>query len=322
MGSADIPPELISIAGIQRGLVTRRQLTAAGISPAALRHRALRSWRHVLPGVVALFTGTLAPDQLLVAAQLMCGPDARVSGGSAARWHGITAVVDDGRIHMQVPVNQASRGSGFVIVTRSRRIAPAAVCDGIVRLAPLPRAVADAVRAARSQRVADAVVIEALQRKLVRPQELEHELGAGRQNGSGILRRALATARTGAWSVAEVDLLDLVATSQVLPAAWPNPELRAADGTVLPAPDAWFDDVGLAVQVHSAQFHSSRSDWDRTVRVDSIFAEYGISRLAVTPHEIQTNGRQVLERIERAHLARAGLPRPDVIMTPRGPGRI
>jgi len=117
-----------------------------------------------------------------------------------------------------------------------------------------------------------------------------------------------------------VDLLDLLATSRVLPPAWPNPELRAPDGTVLPSPDAWFDDVGLAVQVHSAQHHSSPSDWGRTVRVDSVFAEYGISRLAVTPHDVRTNGRQVLDRIERAHAAHAGLPRPAVSMTPRGPG--
>jgi len=223
-------------------------------------------------------------------------------------------------VHMQVPVNQAARRAGFVVATRSRRIALGAVCSGVIRLAPLPRAVADAARAARSDRIAAAIVIEAVQRRLVGLPDLEHELAAGARRGSAILRRALATARTGAWSVAEVDLLDLVATSRVLPPAWPNPELRALDGTLLPSPDAWFDDVGLAVQVHSAKHHSSPTDWDRTVRIDSIFAEYGISRLAVTPHDVQMNGRQVLERIERAYCARVGLPRPVISMTPRGPG--
>lgn len=308
------------MADLQSGLVTRSQLVAAGISAAAVRHRAQRSWRHVLPGVVALRNGPLSSEQRLVAAQLMCGPDARVSGGSAAMLHGITSVVDDGRVHMQVPVNQAARRSGFVVATRSRRIAPAAVCRGVVRLAPLPRAVADAARMARTDRTAAAIVIEALQRRLVRLEDLEHELGAGAQHGSGILRRAMATARTGAWSVAEVDLLGLLATSRVLPPAWPNPELHAPDGTVLPSPDAWFDDVGLAVQVHSAQYHSAPSQWDRTVRVDGVFAEYGISHLAVTPHDVRTNGRQVLNRIERAHAARTDLPRPLVQMIPRGPG--
>jgi len=173
-------------------------------------------------------------------------------------------VSDDGRVHMQVPWNQAERRSGFVIATRSSRISNAAICRGVIRVAPLPRAVADAARAARSERTATAIVIEAFQRNLVRPAELEHELGAGARRGSGILRRAIATARIGAWSVAEVDLLDLLGTSLALPHAWPNPELRAPDGTVLPTPDAWFDDVGLAVQVHSAQYHSAPADWDRT----------------------------------------------------------
>jgi len=149
MGSPDLPPELASIASFQSGLVTRSQLTAAGITSAAVRHRAQRSWRHVLPGVVALFTGPLNLDQRLVAAQLMCGPEARVSGATAARWHGIASVIDDGRVHMQVPGNLAARRSGFVVATRSKRIAPAAVCRGIVRLAPMVRAVADAARAAR-----------------------------------------------------------------------------------------------------------------------------------------------------------------------------
>ncbi|HEY5515920.1 MAG TPA: hypothetical protein VIK12_06920 [Pengzhenrongella sp.] len=320
MGSDDLPPELLVIASLQNGLVTRAQLAAGGISAAAVRHRSQRSWRHVLPGVVALSSAALSPEQRLVAAQLMCGGSARVSGSTAARWHGIASVVDDGRVHMQVPVNQAARRSGFVIATRSRRIPSGAVCSGIVRFAPLPRAVADAARTARSDRIATAIVIEALQRGLVRPQDLDHELGAGAQRGSSILRRAMATARTGAWSVAEVDLLDLLATSRVLPPAWPNPELRAPDGVALPSPDAWFDDVGLAVQVHSAQHHSSPADWDRTVRVDSIFAEYGISRLAVTPHDVQTNGQGVLDRIERAHAARVGQRRPAVSMKARGPG--
>ena len=244
---------------------------------------------------------------------------------SRQRRHGrkgarIAAAVDDGRGHLQVPVNQAARRAGFVVVTRSRRLDTAAMCRGIVRIAPLPRAVADAARAARSERIATAILIEALQRELVRPEELEHELGAGARQGSAILRRALRTARSGAWSVAEVDLLELVGTSRALPAAWPNPVLRAPDGTVLPSPDAWFDDVGLAVQVHSAQHHASPADWDRTVRTDSVFAEYGVGRLAVTPHEIRTQGPQVLARIERAHAARAGLPRPAITMTPRGPG--
>ena len=320
MGAYDLPPELLAIATSQSGLVTRAQLTAAGISAAAVRHRSARSWRHVLPGVVSLSYGPLSPDQRLIAAQLMCGPNARVSAGTAARWHGITAAVDDGRVHMQVPVSQAARRAGFVVATRSRRLALSAACSGIIRLAPLPRAVADAARTARSDRIAAAIVIEAVQRHLVGLPDLEHELEAGARRGSAILRRALATARTGAWSVAEVDLLELLATSQVLPPAWPNPELRAPDGTVLPSPDAWFDDVGLAVQVHSATHHSSPADWDRTVRVDSIFAEYGISRLAVTPHDVQLNGHQVLERIERAYCARAGQARPAISMTPRGPG--
>jgi hypothetical protein len=155
----------------------------------------------------------------------------------------------------------------------------------------------------------------------VRPEALRHELEAGARRGSARVRRAVQEAEAGSWSVAETDLLHLVARSRVLPAIWPNPRLAAADGTRLPTPDGWIDQVAMAIQVHSRRWHQRAEDWEATVMTDGIFAEYGVV-VAVTPRALRTDPDAVLVRLERAYLAAVRRPRPGVTAWPSGHGSI
>ena len=99
----------------------------------------------------------------------------------------------------------------------------------------------------------------------------------------------------------------------VLPPMWANPRLEAPGGVRLPIPDGWFDDVALAIQVHSRRYHSSMTAWDATVTRDGIFAEHGIPVLAVTPSAIRDAPTETVRRIERAHVQAAARPRPAVL---------
>ena len=94
-----------------------------------------------------------------------------------------------------------------------------------------------------------------------------------------------------------------------------QPQLRVGDRR-LPTPDGWFDDVALAVQVHSRQFHAGELDWEATVAADGVFAEHGVPVLAVTPTQIARTPDDVVARIERAHAAAGRRPRPAVVATP------
>ena len=96
---------------------------------------------------------------------------------------------------------------------------------------------------------------------------------------------------------------------------WANPQLWVGNRR-LPTPDGWFDDVALAVQVHSRQFHSGHLDWEATVGADAEFVEHGIPVLAVTPRQIARSPDDVVARIERAHAAASLRPRPLVVATP------
>jgi hypothetical protein len=105
--------------------------------------------------------------------------------------------------------------------------------------------------------------------------------------------------------------------SQALPAPWANPGLTTADGRSLTTPDVWFDDVAMAVMVHSRRYHSSPDDWDDTVDADGDLTTTGVVVAGVTPHRIRTSPNEVLRRLERTHAAATARPRPDVVATPR-----
>ena len=161
--------------------------------------------------------------------------------------------------------------------------------------------------------------MEAVQTGRVTLDELQHELEAGPSHGRRQARLAIEQARAGVWSVPEADLLRMCADSAMLPHAWPNPVLRS-DGRRLISPDLWFDDVALAVMVHSRQHHERDADWEGTVERDGELTAHGACVIGFTPRSIATRPRDVLSRIEQTYEVLRGRARPPIQMTPRGWG--
>lgn len=110
----------------------------------------------------------------------------------------------------------------------------------------------------------------------------------------------------------------LLRRSRSLPPAWANPELKDAQGKLLTTPDLWIDDVGLAIMVHSREYHEADLDWDRTVEKDTDLSACRIVVVGVTPGSIARDPGRVLARVEAAH-ARALISgyRPNVTATRR-----
>ena len=189
--------------------------------------------------------------------------------------------------------------------------------NGALRYSCLPRAVVDRA-AGMPPDEARALIIDVVQRRLARLDDLSHWIDARRPNGRVVLRRALAEAAAGAWSLPEADLARLLSRSSVVPEPWLNPELRDADGGRLTTPDLWLDDVAMAVMVHSREFHSGVIDWESTVERDSDLSACGVVVVGVTPGAIARDPARVLDRIERAYATalRSGR-RADVVATPR-----
>ena len=317
-----LPDDLTSRATAQLGLLTRAQLRGGGVSADALRWRLGRTWSLVLPTVVLMTPRPLTTSQKLVAALLEAGDDGVVTGHQACAWHGVTSARTDRPVEVLVPAQYSARSVGFVRVRRTRRPDARPVRRGGLAIASRPRAVVDAARASRTDDEALAIVLEAVHRRLVTVDQLEHEVEAGATRGSARPRRAVQAARAGAWSVPEDALLRLCATSRVLSVAYPNPAIETQDGVALVSPDVWFDDVALAAMVHSRAHHSRDLDWEGTVERDGELAEHGVVVIGFTPASIARQGPRVLRRLERAYAGATsdGRRRPPVRMLPRGWG--
>lgn len=313
----DFTPELLDLLARQDGVVTRTQLLEHEVSYRAVRWNAGRAWRVILPQVFGVFREQPTGRQRQVAALLWAGPASVLAGPTAARMYGVTAADPRDRVHVLVPAPQRSRSSGFAEIRRSLIHDGAVVTKGPVRLCSPARSVVDAARVARTPDTRAAILIEAVQRGITTIDDLHEWVLRLRPRDAAPIHGPLAEAASGAWSMPEAELLDLVATSAVLPSPWANPELTGPAGQRLTTPDAWFDDVAFAVMLHSRRYHSDGEQWDETVEKDGDLVGVGVVVAGVTPRRLRQNPEAVLRRLERTYQAAADRPRPRVRATPR-----
>ena len=213
-------PRTLSIHGLrelldeQLAVASRGQLLALGMNDRAMQYR-LRPdgpWQALLPGIYLAVTGTPTFEQKEMAALLYAGPESLVTGRAALWHHGIGSgwpppdVVD-----VLLPAERQRVDVNFVRLHRTSRLpSPAtalapggaaatgsAAAAGAwpaspLRLAPAPRAVADAAWQLTSLDDVRAVVADALSSGRCTLDELTTELNQGPIRGSALFRSALA----------------------------------------------------------------------------------------------------------------------------------
>ena len=81
-------------------------------------------------------------------------------------------------------------------------------------------------------------------------------------------------------------------------------ELKAAGR----APDGWWPEAGVAIEVDSRQWHMAPDDWERTMARHSNLGQYGIVTLHVTPHQLRTDPAGFLRKAANAY--KEGVTRP------------
>ncbi|MGH3302336.1 MAG: hypothetical protein ACRDOK_11755 [Streptosporangiaceae bacterium] len=293
----------------QRGVLSRAQALASGLSRETLRHRIRTGgpWQRLLPGIYLTATGEPTSEQVRIAAALYGGPESAITGRSALRNYGIRR--EEPRIvDVLVPASRSLAGSGFVSVHRTWRMPECLTCDGPVRFAPAERAVADTVRGIARLEDARAIVASAVQRGDCTIEHLLAELRAGPVRGSGTLRSVLAEVIAGIRSVPEAELRELIRRAG-LPEPLYNPRLYLG-GVFLAQPDAWWPDHGVAVEVDSREWHLSPADWERTMARHARMCAAGIVVLHFSPRQQREQPGDVTTTIASA--LRAGRPLPAV----------
>ena len=292
----------------QRGVLTRAQAMAAGLSRAQVEAR-LRSgrWRRLFLGVYVTFTGPVPRASRLWAAVLRAGPGAVLSHDTAAELAGLTeATGPDSAIHVTVPADRSPVRIAGLVIHRSTRVARCAhpsrlppqtrVEETVVDLTQSANSVADAIgwlaravgsRATTTDRIASSLRL--------RPKLRHRE----------VLLAALGDVALGAHSLLELRYLRDVERAHGLPGSQRQVR-RSAEGVLGKGP-ASYDDVryptyrtrveldGRAAHPDHRRWRDMRRDNAAVVDGDRVL-RYGTADVVASPCAVAAQVAGVLHQ--------------------------
>ncbi|MCX4708831.1 hypothetical protein [Streptomyces griseus] len=255
---------------VTQRVLSAAQLRARGVSAAQTSAQCLPGgpWQHLLPSVYLLHPGPPTGQERLHGALLYAGRppvsarrapaepsdagygEAMVTGIAALALYGFATAGDLGALHridVLVPRTRRLRSTRFVEVLRTASM-PNAVRVGGVPVAPVERALADAVAGADDAADVRRLLTEAVRDGHCEPAAVVRELSEakllGRAAVVGAVDALLAEGRT----VAEARLYTMVREHGLPEPVW-NVELRQPGGPGLGGVDAYWPDQAVAVEL-------------------------------------------------------------------------
>ncbi len=288
------------------GVITVARLVEFGV-PRRTCYRRCRPgqpWQRLLPGVLLLDSGAPTRRQLVDGGLLYGGPDALVTGAEACRRQGLKDPQSaSGRLHLLVPDHCKIGSSGYVLIERTTRLPEPVFNDGVA-MAPLARAVLDECRRSGTRDPVRALLTQAVQRGGLSPVSLSRELEEGSDRGSAVPREVLQDVLRGARSVAEIDAMAVWRRTGLPEPRW-NHEIRDASGRYVGKPDGYFEDVDLAWEIDSYDFHFAKTHYASTLERNGRYAAAGIALLQTLPGRLRSEPRMVAAELVAAHRAAA-----------------
>lgn len=269
-------------------------------------------WQRLLPGVLLLASTPPTRNQSVRAAMRYAGPRSVLTGRDALNMFGVRNARPSGPIHLLIPLKQQVRSDEVVRIERTTRM-PAPLTRNGISLAPACRAVLDATRQLKSLDDTRALIAECVQRRLTNPAELAEELARGSNRGSALPRRILAEIGDGVHSAAEAWARQLVGRTDLPSPTW-NVRLTSGTGDLLGMVDAWWDDVALAWEIDSYEFHLSPQMYAETVERGAKLTAAGVTVVHTLPSRIRREPRAVTNELCQAYAHARGRPRPSVMV--------
>ena len=102
----------------------------------------------------------------------------------------------------------------------------------------------------------------------------------------------------------------------MLPRPLWNPRLYDMAGRFIAFPDAWFDDVGMAWEIDSKEWHLSPADYEATVLRRSVLGALDVELVQTLPQTLDASPCVILTELERTYLKAGRRPRPQLVAVP------
>jgi predicted transcriptional regulator of viral defense system len=270
-----IDRRIARIAARQCGLVTRRQLLAAGLRSSAITERIAAGKLHPLYRGVYLVGHAVPPaGAQAMGAILACGPGAVISHGSAAHLFGLTETAP-AEIHVSVP-GVSRRGRQGIRLHRPTTLGKddVGVFDGVIPITSPARTLID-LAPTTGLRELERAVHEAQLQKLATADVLRVRLDG--QRGARALAAVLATDPVRTKSDGESRLYPLIRK-----AGFPRPEVDVKlHGFEW---DFVWRDQRVAVEADSQTYHSLPRSVERDRRKEAVMRshDYEVLRFSWT----------------------------------------
>jgi very-short-patch-repair endonuclease len=284
---------IAAIASLQRGMVSRQQLLAAGIGRGAISRMLASGW--LLPehqGVYSVAYRSKQPFARETAAVLAIGADAVLSHRSAALVWGMCPARSGAPVEVLVPAGSAHRRDG-IVAHRTKRLErrETRIREGLPVTSPARTALD--IAADVSLRELERAVDEALVGRLVRYSELRAAASQAKGRRGGPLLSAVLDHRgapTITRSEAEERFLELVRD-----AGLPEPEVNVhLNGYEV---DFFWREQNVVVEVDGYTYHATRGAFERDRAKDATMIAAGIQVMRITWLQMERERLAVVVRV-------------------------
>ncbi|MEU2828596.1 hypothetical protein ABZ667_07985 [Streptomyces lavendulae] len=283
------PLPLAHLTASRPRVLTLAQLREHGVSAA---EAAGRPWQQVLPGVFLLHSGPATSEERLHAALLYAGRrggEAMITGLAALalyRFSAAPALLGLAHIDVLVPGTRRLRSTGDVRIVRAHTPPRPLEVTGLP-VAPVARAVADAVAQLSDADTVRRLLSEAVRSGHCEPAAVVRELTVARLLNRPHVVDAVEALLAEGRAIAEDRLYQLVRGYELPEPVW-NVDLRLPGGPHLGGVDAYWPEQAVAIEIDTrAPRQGEDEDWAEAVRKRETLERLGVTVLHLTPRKLR-----------------------------------
>ncbi|MEU8432273.1 hypothetical protein AB0F18_05085 [Streptomyces sp. NPDC029216] len=284
------PLPLAHLTASRPRVLTLAQLREHGVSAT---EAAGRPWQQVLPGVFLLHSGPATSEERLHAALLYAGKrgngEVMITGLAALalyRFSSTPALLSLTHIDVLVPNTRRLRSTGDVRIVRAHTPPRPLDVTGLP-VAPVARAVADAVAQLDDATAVRRVLSEAVRGGHCEPAAVVRELTVARLLSRPHVIDAVESLLAEGRAIAEDRLYQLVRGYELPEPVW-NVDLRLPGGPHLGGVDAYWPEQAVAVEIDiRAPRQGEDEDWAEAVRKRETLERLGVTVLYLTPRKLR-----------------------------------